>query len=125
MSELGYNSTAEQMAARIENIRHHIDFKTFIATYENEVVGMVGLTKNFSYENDGIYVRVLALVTHSKFRRKRIGNTLMETAENWAKEIGATKVLLNCGTRQERTVAHKFYEKIGYQIKSLGFVKNI
>jgi GNAT superfamily N-acetyltransferase len=125
MSELGYNTTPNEMKTRFENIQKHQDYKTFIATYETEILGMVGLSKNYSYEQNGIYVRVLALVTRSSFRQKGIGKKLMDAAENWARKIGADKVLLNCGNREERAIAQLFYKKIGYQIRSSGFVKKL
>ena len=125
INELGYNSTMDEIKTRFENIKNHQDHKTFIAVTDTEVSGMVGVTKNFSYEQNGIYVRVLALVTHSRFRQKGIGKKLMAVAENWAKEIGAQKVLLNCGNREERTIARLFYKRIGYQVKSSGFIKKL
>ena len=125
MNELGYNTTLDEMKTRFENIQKHKDYKTFIATGDKEILGMVGLSKNYSYEQNGTYVRVLALVTRSNFRQKGIGKKLMHVAENWAREIGANKVLLNCGNREEREIAQQFYKKIGYQVKSSGFIKKL
>ena len=125
MNELGYDTTMDEMKTRFDNIQNNKDYKTFIATDDTEILGMVGLSKNYSYERNGIYVRVLALVTRSRFRQKGIGKKLMDVAENWAREIGADKVLLNCGNRDEREIAQLFYKKIGYQIKSSGFIKKL
>src|SRR5215204_2297905 len=85
MNELGYTTTMDEMKVRFENIQNHTDYKTFIATTDTEILGMVGLSKNYSYEQNGIYVRVLALVTRSRFRQKGIGKKLMDVAENWAR----------------------------------------
>lgn len=125
MNELGYDTTINEMKTRFENIQNHMDYKTFLATDGTVILGMVGLSRHYSYEQNGIYVRVLALVTRSKFRQKGIGKKLMDVAENWAREIGANKVLLNCGNREERAIAQLFYKKIGYQIKSSGFIKKL
>ena len=125
MNELGYNTTLDEMKTRFVNIQTHKDYKTFIATDDIQILGMVGLSKNYSFEQNGIHVRVLALVTRSNFRQKDIGKKLMDVAENWAREIGADKVLLNCGNREERAIAQLFYKKIGYQIKSSGFIKKL
>lgn len=125
MNELGYDTTINEMKTRFENIQNHMDYKTFLATDGTVILGMVGLSKNYSYEQNGIYVRVLALVTRSNFRQKGIGKRLMDVAENWARDIGASKVLLNCGNREEREIAQLFYNKIGYQIKSSGFIKKL
>ena len=125
MNELGYATAMDEMKTRFENIKNQKDYKTFIATDDTEILGMVGLSTNYSYEQNGTYVRVLALVTRSKFRKKGIGKKLMDVAENWAREIGANKVLLNCGNREEREIAQVFYKNIGYQVTSSGFVKKL
>lgn len=125
MNELGYNTTESEMWVRFSNIYNHNDYKTFVATIDTRVVGIVGLTRNYSYEQNGIYARVVALVINYEFRQNGIGKRLMKTAEQWAKDIGADKVLLNCGNREERKIAHLFYQKIGYEIKSSGFIKRI
>lgn len=125
MNELGYDTTVDEMKVRFENIKNHKDYKTFIATDDTEILGMVGFSKNYSYERNGIYVRILALVTRSSFRQRGIGKKLMDAAENWATEIGAGNVLLNCGNREEREIAQLFYKKIGYQVRSSGFIKKL
>jgi len=125
MNELGYATSIDEMKSRFENIKNHKDYKTFVATDNTQILGMIGLSKNYSYEQNGIYVRVLAMVTRSRFRKNGIGKKLMDVAENWAKEIGANKVLLNCGNREEREIAQLFYKKIGYQVRSSGFVKKL
>ncbi len=125
MNELGYDTTADEMKIRFEHIQTRQDYKTFVAIIDTQILGMIGFTKNYSYEQNGIYVRVAALVAGSEFRQTGIGKKLMEAAENWAREIGADKILLNCGNREERTIARAFYQKIGYQIKSSGFVKKL
>ena len=113
------------MKTRFTNIQNHQDYKTFIAAVDTQVVGMVGITKNYFYEQNGIYVRVLALVVNHAFRQNGVGRKLMQTSEAWAKEIGANAVFLNCGNREERTVAQQFYQNIGYRIKSSGFIKKL
>ena len=125
MNELGYETTEDEMNIRFKKIHNHNDYKTFIASIDNQILGMVGLSRNYSYEQNGVYVRVLALVTSSTFRGNGIGKKLMEKAEGWAREIGADTVLLNCGNREERTIAQQFYLKIGYEIKSSGFKKKL
>lgn len=125
MNDLGYVTTIDEMKIRFAQIQNNKDYKTFVALIEKQIIGMVGLEKNYFYEKNGIYVRVLALVSNSGFRQIGVGKKLMNAAEKWAKEIGADEVLPNCGNREERTAAKIFYKKIGYQIKSSGFVKKM
>ena len=125
MNELGYDTTIDEMKIRFTSIQNHDDYKTFIATSNTQVVGMVGMTKNYFYEQNGIYIRVVALVINYGFRQNGIGRKLMEASENWAREVGADTILLNCGNREERTIARQFYQTLGYQIKSSGFIKKL
>ena len=125
MNELGYATSVADMKIRFQNISNHADYKTLIALEGHEIVGMVGVTKNYSYEQNGIFARVVALVTKSAYRRSGVGKCLIEAAENWAREIGAAKLLVNCGNREERTTAHSFYKNFGYEIKSSGYVKGL
>lgn len=125
MNELGYHTTEQEMEMRFLNLRSHPDYRTLVATIDNQVAGMIGLSRNYSYEQNGIYVRVLALVTTQKLRQQGIGKKLMEAAEDWAVKIGADTILLNTGNREERAVAKKFYQRIGYEIKSSGFRKKL
>ncbi len=82
MNELGYNTTKEEMTIRINTIHKYNDNKTFIATNDKQISGMVGLTKNYFYEQNRIYVSVVALVIIYQFRQNGIGRNLMKTAES-------------------------------------------
>lgn len=94
-----------------------------VADVNGEVAGMIGLSKGYFYENDGSYVRIVAFVVNSNYRRRGIGEKLIKETERWAKEQGAIAVGLNSGNRPERTIVHSFYTKIGYEAKSIGFSK--
>jgi GNAT superfamily N-acetyltransferase len=125
MNELGYDTTKSEMKIRLSNIQRNNHYKTYVATANGEVVGMVGMTKNYSYEQNGIYVRILALVIANRFRQHGIGRQLIKASEDWAKQIDANRILLNCGNREDRKIAHQFYQKMGYHIKSSGFYKKL
>jgi GNAT superfamily N-acetyltransferase len=125
MTELGYPTTDEEMTVRFKQILPHEDYQTYIAAVDNKVVGMVGLVKNFFYEKNGGYIRITALIVSKDSRGKGIGKALLTAAEQWALESSIHTIILNSGNKEERIPAHRFYEKNGYEHKSLGFVKNI
>lgn len=125
MEELGYPTTVESMEKRFKQIQSHPDYHTLVASYNGDIVGMVGLVRGFYYEMDGCYVRIVALVVESKYRGSGIGKKLVQEAENWAKRLGATRIVLNSGNRPERFNAHQFYKRIGFVEKSIGFVKSL
>jgi len=125
MIELGYATTVIEMTERLKQILQDTNYRTLVAINKNEVIGMIGLIKNFFWERNGCYVKVQALVVKQSFRKKGVGKLLIESAEDWAKEIGATLIALNCGIKEERNDAHKFYPKVGFQHKSFGYNKEI
>ncbi|MFY3790300.1 GNAT family N-acetyltransferase [Ureibacillus sp. MALMAid1270] len=125
MEHLGYPTTIDNMKIRFSNIFSKSDYKTLIALIDDRVVGMIGLIKCLSYEMDGCYVRIGALVVHSDYQNKGIGKRLIEEAENFARSIGASGIVLNSGNRPERMKAHQFYKNQGYSDKSTGFVKKL
>lgn len=67
---------------------------------------MAGLCTGLFYEFDGSYVRIVAFVVDSNYRRKGIGKNLIQEAENWAKKQGAIAIGLNSGNCEERKAEH-------------------
>ncbi|WP_394578554.1 GNAT family N-acetyltransferase [Cytobacillus firmus] len=125
MGQLGYPTTIESMEHRFNNIDLDLSYHTLIAEINGEIVGMVGLSKGFFYEYDGSYVRIVAFVVDSNYRRRGVGENLIIETERWAKEQGAIAIGLNSGNRPERGAAHRFYSKMGYEAKSTGFSKSL
>lgn len=125
MTDLGYPTTLEEFTERFKNISAHPDYRTIIAEVNGEMVGMAGLSKNIFYEMNGNYMRILAFVIKQSARKLGIGKLLIEASEKWAIEQGLNTVVISSGNRAERDAAHAFYQKMGYAIKSSGFVKKL
>lgn len=124
--DLGYPAPAEEIEIRLKNILLLKEFKTLLAvTTDGQLAGLIGMTENYGYEHNAKYIRVLALVTAKDCRNMGAGKLLMTEAEKWAAEIDAYMIVLTSGLRDERKVAHAFYQHIGYEIKSAGFVKRL
>lgn len=124
-TELGYPTTVSEMKARLVEISKNPNCKTIVAEQDSKIVGYMGLLKSTSWEQNDCFVRIQALVVKSEFRKYGIGKSLISYAESWGREIGARLIALNCGIREERDSAHKFYAKIGFETKSIGYKKNI
>jgi len=124
-NELGYPTTAAEMYTRFNTIKDHPDYKTLVITVDNEVAGMAGLHNGIYYEKNGRYLRIVAFVVKQSIRNKGIGKILITACENWAIEQGLTSIVLTSGNRDNRKDAHAFYQKMGYEIKSSGFVKQL
>ncbi|WP_341457168.1 GNAT family N-acetyltransferase [Oceanobacillus zhaokaii] len=125
MGELGYPTTKEEMEQRFSKIHLNPLYNTQVAENDGVIVGMIGMTLGFHYEKNGNYVRIVALVVGSEYRRQGIGAALILAAEEWAKERGANRLVLNSGNRNERNEAHNFYTNRGFEGKATGFYKQL
>ena len=122
---LGYPTTFSEMEERMKNMLPYPDYKTIVAVKEKKIVGYMGMLKIFFWEKNGCFIRIQALVVKKTARKSGVGKALINYAEKWGHEIGATWITLNCGNKEERTDAHKFYPKMGFQSVSTGYIKLI
>lgn len=63
------------------------------------------------------------LVTYDSFRSRGYGDAIMDYLINYAKVAMCENIVLSSGI--ERTDAHRFYEKMGFEKKSFVFVKAV
>jgi ribosomal protein S18 acetylase RimI-like enzyme len=123
MCELGYETTKSEMEMRLRRIAADQRCRTFVATHDGEVCGMIGTLTSLSYEHNDPGGRILALVTASAKRRHGIGRALISAAEKDFANRGIRRLALN--TRLTRDDAHKFYESLGYERNGWRFVKDL
>ncbi|HEU5291662.1 MAG TPA: GNAT family N-acetyltransferase [Cyclobacteriaceae bacterium] len=124
-NELGYPTTVEQMKIRMEQILQLENYWTFVAEMDNQVVGYIGINKNYFWEQDGNFIRIQALVVKKEFRRHHVGQQLIEAGEKHARKLNSRLMILNSGNREERQAAHQFYPRIGFEGKSTGYIKRL
>jgi GNAT superfamily N-acetyltransferase len=122
---LGYDTTIEQMTTRMETILRLDNYWTFVAILDKNIVGYIGLNKNYFWEQDGHFIRIQALVVNKEYRRFGVGEKLINYTEKFARQIKANLIVLNCGNRDERKSAHQFYPKMGFEAKSTGYIKRL
>lgn len=123
-TELGYPTTVSEMEARLKEISENPNCRTIVAEQDSRVIGYIGLLKSSSWEHNECFVRIQALVVKSEYRKYGVGKSLIAYAETWGREIGARSIALNCGNREERNSAHKFYVAVGFEAKSTGYIKD-
>ena len=64
------------------------------------------------------------VVTHSEYRNKGLGKTIIETAVDYAKSKNCYKVMLLSSSK--RVDAHRFYETLGFSSEDkIGYVKKL
>ena len=123
MCELGYETKRTEMETRLKLILSNPGYKTFVATMDGCICGMIGTLTYPSYEHNDASGRILALVTASTARRRGIGRALIATVEKDFAQRGIRRVSLD--TRLTREDAHTFYESLGYERNGWRFVKQL
>jgi N-acetylglutamate synthase-like GNAT family acetyltransferase len=113
----GLKSTLELRRERlVKHIQSESIPKTFIATFNNELVGCVSLV-NYAYGRDSIRAKIIDtplwlsnLFVQSEFRNRGIGNQLIDKAKSYACELNLTELWL---TATEFT---NYYQKRHWEI---------
>lgn len=123
MCELGYETTSEEMTARLKSILLDPRYSTFVAEIDNQVCGMIGTLTHASYEHNDPSGKIIALVVVPRLRRCGSGRALIAAAEKDFANRNVARVTLT--TRFERDEAHQFYEVVGYSRTGLRFAKNL
>ncbi|NOU92432.1 GNAT family N-acetyltransferase [Paenibacillus sp. LMG 31456] len=86
------------------------DVILFVAKINNQIVGSVQLHLS-TKQNGGHRAEIAKLMTHPNYRRKGIGRSLMEMAEERAKQEGRTLLVLDT---REGDPSNDLYISIGY-----------
>ncbi len=93
----------------------HCNSRTWVAQEGNETTGFV-----VAQRISGEVLHIITIDVKEAWRRKGVGNTLMEAAEVWA---GAQKLrYASLETAAENSAAQAFYRRRGYQ--KLGHVND-
>ncbi len=122
-NDLGYECTDELVKSRLSKLDPRRE-AVFAAVKDGTVVGVVHIERYELLYSETL-ANILGLAVSVKFRRMGIGKNLMNAAEKWASDIGASAIRLNSGA--ERTEAHKFYRAIGFlsEKNQIRFMKNL
>jgi GNAT superfamily N-acetyltransferase len=84
-----------------------------------ELLGICTAYHEFNSVRFGNRVWVEDLAVHPERRSEGIGKQLLDAANHWARERGATHLELDSG--EARTDAHRFYEREGAQYRAYSF----
>ena len=110
--QLGYDVDRTLVPARLARILQRPDHRFVVAEDEGQVVAWLHALV-FEYIESDPFVVIGGLVVDRNHRRKGIGRTLMEDAENWARVRHSPVVRL--WSSDARANAHRFYEGLGYR----------
>lgn len=123
LAELGYPSSAEQAAERLERIARDPSTLVLVAEVDGEIGGLAALHVQSLVERDDLGCELAALVVGKRFRRRGIGTRLTEAIEAEARGRGCVKLVLN--TAHRRADAHAFYEALGYEHSGRRYAKEL
>jgi ribosomal protein S18 acetylase RimI-like enzyme len=123
MTQLGYPTSASEMASRLRAISGEKDFATFVAVEAGEVLGMIGISASYSYEHNDRNGRIIALIVRTDMRGRGLGRELVAFAEDYLGRKNVGRIVLT--SRFTREEAHKFYEALGYERTGWRFIKQL
>ncbi len=112
-TQLGYPSTAAEVAARLPHLLDDPDqLGAVAADAADRVVASVHIVVRRQLESDA-WAEVTALVVDEGARGGGVGRALLRHAEAWAAARGFALVQLRSNVIRER--AHRFYLREGYE----------
>lgn len=123
LGELGYPSSAAQAAERFERIAADPSTWLVVAELDGEVAGFAVLHVQNLVERDEPGCEVAGLVVGERFRRRGVGELLMQALEDEARARGGRTMVLN--TAHRRADAHAFYEALGYEHTGRRYAKEL
>jgi GNAT superfamily N-acetyltransferase len=111
--QLGYPSSSEQVAQRIERIQQLDDHALFVMERaDGDLIGWVHVYLCPLVVTD-LETEIGGLVVDERYRDRGIGQLLMRHAEQWSREKGCQALRLRSNVTREN--AHAFYERMGYK----------
>jgi GNAT superfamily N-acetyltransferase len=123
LGQLDYPASPAQAAERLERIDADPTTWVFLAEADSELAGLGALHVQNLVERDEPGCQVAALVVGQRFRRRGIGELLMQRLEGEARRRGGKVMALN--TAHRRADAHAFYEALGYEHTGRRYAKEL
>jgi GNAT superfamily N-acetyltransferase len=112
--QLGYDSSPEQIAQRLEGLRKAGENAVLVAQERGRgIVGWISVYVFRTVTSDA-RVEISGFVVDERYRSRQIGAALLKSAEEWAIARGCRAIGVHTNVLRER--AHVFYERNGYRL---------
>ena len=112
VKELGYAGSNQYLSANLDAILQSNEHLLLVAeSSEKKVIGWIHVFKAIRVETE-LFAEIGGFVVHSPLRKKGVGRSLLNEAENWVQEQGIGK--LRVRTRSQRAGAKAFYQHSGF-----------
>lgn len=109
--EMGYVYPLEDTTERINSILSSENDRIFVAVCDNTVVGYVHIC-SYDLIFSPPLKNIMGIAVCQQYKRRGIGRSLLEKAEQWAIQEKAAGIRIISGAT--RSEAHEFYRKCGY-----------
>ena len=122
LGELGYPVSPEVVGQRLEAMlaAHEV---VLLASRDGEALGVVTVHVTPVLHRPTYVGRLTALVVTRRARGQGVGRALVDAAERLVAERGCE--LIEVTSNQRRADAHAFYMRLGYEVTSLRFKKEL
>lgn len=97
--------------------------RIWVATINNKIIGFLVINIITPFYKPKFFARIDSLVVDEHYRGQGVGKFLINFAEEYAKEIGCSRIFLTSGNH--RPEAHDFYSHLGYISNATYFVKDL
>ncbi|TDU88022.1 ribosomal protein S18 acetylase RimI-like enzyme [Kribbella voronezhensis] len=113
LAVLGYpQGEPQDTARRINAWSDDPSGVVYVAEEAGVVAGVIAVQLCPFFEREGSWGRITALVVSERARRRGVASQLMAAGESFARERGCVRMEVT--SRQERSDAHEFYRRYGY-----------
>ena len=119
--ELGYPTSPETMELRISRLSGRIDHLLLVVCEKSKqsmILGWIHVRINESLELDS-HAEIVALIVAQNSRGLRIGQKLVDAAEDWCLPLVS---VITLKSQTIRTDAHRFYQRLNYQIMKSSYM---
>lgn len=124
LSELGYPTEPIRAQHRLRDVSADPNSHVLVVSdAEGKLIGLLSVQIAPYFPNGSRLLRITALVVAMSHRRTGIGESLLASAEQLAVDSGCAGIELT--TAEDRTGAHAFYERIGFERTSLRYFRSL
>ena len=123
LGELGYPTEPSTVPGRLERMRVEGGQWTLVAEVDGAVVGTATVMIRHMLSRDAPFGRVTTVVVSESSRSRGIGAALIGRAEEICREAGCGAIEVTSAA--QRTRAHEFYMRLGFQDRPKRFIKQL
>lgn len=114
IDQLGYKISLPSLYENILAYLRDPDRFLLVSEIEGRVVGCIALDMAQTFHREGKSMRVVSLVVDCMYQKKGIGRSLLERAEDLARNNGCWIIELTSSFWRQRKGVHDFYVNRGY-----------